>query len=484
MSISIVLYNCTCEQNRVDKSGYISQVATLTGTLREQTDIVSPSINIEYSGFPAVNYAYIAAFSRYYYIDDITSLATDLWRFDMREDVLMSFKGNKNGNSSTGIYGLSAYVDRYEGATDRNLVDTAYPLYGNATRTSYLTTLSGSWMGSNYFMEDPISGAPDYRYLVTFNGNALNSSQAIIKSNLIIGNLLFKHGELQDFMSLLQSQQSLTSNTPSQYIQSIKCFPFSLIPTGYVARYMDVPGIMNTLNLNFDANTATLKYKEVTLSATVTPPSTVNQFKNYLPYTNITLTFAPFGRFALDNSIVFANATSNVTVYLKIRCDVLSGNANLYYGTSSSTANIYLGSANIAIECPLMASSYSLMNQVGGVLSAAGSVAGMMSGNPAAVVGAASGVMNMVSAFDVASATVSSGDTKIIDSQARIDVQFHDIPDTSVPLFGRPYAMTNMLGNLYGYAQIGRVHVEGLTMPALDREIQEIESLLTEGVIL
>ena len=102
----------TCEQIRVDKSGYLTQVAQLTGNLREPSDLINPSITIEYSGLPGTNYAYISGFGRYYFITNITSIATNLWRLDMHEDVLMTFRGNKNGLSSTGLYGLTAYVSR------------------------------------------------------------------------------------------------------------------------------------------------------------------------------------------------------------------------------------------------------------------------------------------------------------------------------------------------------------------------------------
>ena len=112
MSLTLRLYNMTCEQIRVNKTGYLTQVAELTGNLREPSDLINPSITIDYSSLPLANYAYISGFGRYYYITNITSIATNLWRLDMHEDVLMTFPGTKNGLSSTGIYGLRIWVAR------------------------------------------------------------------------------------------------------------------------------------------------------------------------------------------------------------------------------------------------------------------------------------------------------------------------------------------------------------------------------------
>lgn len=475
----------TCEQIRVDKSGYLTQVAQLTGNLREPSDLINPSITIEYTGLPGANYAYISGFGRYYFITNITSIATNLWRLDMHEDVLMTFRGNKNGLSSTGLYGLTAYVSRYEGAeSDRNLIDTTYPLLGNATRRRYQASLSG-WYGSSYFMDETQSGQNAFRYLITFNGNALDANKNILESKLIIGHILTNATGIKGIVASLQDQTVVVGNPTSYYIQSIKCFPCHLNPTNTAVSYMDVPGAFADLPVNpamcFQTNSL---FIEKIFTVSVTPSSTVNQFKNYLPYTNVSVTFAPFGRFALDNSLVFANADAAKTIYFRVACDVLSGNANLYYGTASSAVDIYLGSANIAIDVPLMSSSYSLANMISGTASAAGSVGSMLSGNPATIPGAVNGVLNMASSFDVASSSVSNGSIKIIDNGPRVDVQFHDIPDMAVSLFGRPCALNPKLGTLTGYAEIGRIHIENLASVATKDEVDEIEQLLTSGVIL
>lgn len=120
MAFNIVFYTNSAEPNRVDKTSYLTQSQTLTGTLRESTSIVNPSITIQSSNVPRFNYAYIAQFHRYYFVTGITSVSKDIWQIDMRCDVLMSYK--------TGIGALSAVVGRQENDTNPDLIDSELPV--------------------------------------------------------------------------------------------------------------------------------------------------------------------------------------------------------------------------------------------------------------------------------------------------------------------------------------------------------------------
>lgn len=87
--MDIVLYLNASEPNVVAKA--IATVATLTGSLREASSVTNPIIRIEMGNPVEANYAYISDFNRYYYIDDIVSLRTNLWELHLKVDVLMSF---------------------------------------------------------------------------------------------------------------------------------------------------------------------------------------------------------------------------------------------------------------------------------------------------------------------------------------------------------------------------------------------------------
>lgn len=68
-------------------------VATYTGTLREETSVIDPAFDIETSSdLSQMNYIWINELHRYYYVTNIVSVATNLWRVYCHVDVLMTYK--------------------------------------------------------------------------------------------------------------------------------------------------------------------------------------------------------------------------------------------------------------------------------------------------------------------------------------------------------------------------------------------------------
>lgn len=115
-TITLSLYKQTSEPNRLDKSAYMSLVSTMTGAMRADCDIVNPSITVYDTAVPKYNYAHIPDFGRYYYIDNITSVSRNMWRLDMRADVLMSWRSQ--------IGALKAVVSRQEHKYDIAVADS------------------------------------------------------------------------------------------------------------------------------------------------------------------------------------------------------------------------------------------------------------------------------------------------------------------------------------------------------------------------
>lgn len=88
--MQISLFNNTSERNAINKN-LINEII-ITGTLRDESNIHNPVMIINRPSIIGFNYAYIPDFYRYYYIEDITSVRTGLWRLTLKCDVLMSFK--------------------------------------------------------------------------------------------------------------------------------------------------------------------------------------------------------------------------------------------------------------------------------------------------------------------------------------------------------------------------------------------------------
>lgn len=122
MSFSIQLMNNQEELNKISKNP--AGVMTITGSLREETSIIDPVITIEYSGtLTNVNYMYIAEFHRYYFITQIESVRTGLWRIYAHCDVLKTY--------AQAILGCDCVVARNQNNFNLYLNDAYFKVYSN-----------------------------------------------------------------------------------------------------------------------------------------------------------------------------------------------------------------------------------------------------------------------------------------------------------------------------------------------------------------
>ena len=110
--MNIVLYVNNSEQNKINKS--LSNPATFSGVLKEETSIINPVILMEVDNPYNYNYAFIPEFNRYYFISNITSVNNKMWRISLKVDVLESFKNEILASSAiisdTEITGLDKYM--------------------------------------------------------------------------------------------------------------------------------------------------------------------------------------------------------------------------------------------------------------------------------------------------------------------------------------------------------------------------------------
>lgn len=88
--MDITLYVTGSERHAINKT--LGSALELTGALRGESSVINPSFIIEASNPSQYNYCHIPDFNRYYFITNITSVRTDIWRIDCAVDVLMSFQ--------------------------------------------------------------------------------------------------------------------------------------------------------------------------------------------------------------------------------------------------------------------------------------------------------------------------------------------------------------------------------------------------------
>lgn len=109
------LFTCTAENERVDKTNYLSNRFVMEGSLRSDSSIIDPIIMIE-KGNPArynYNYMYIEEFGRWYYINDIISYRNNLWEIHAHVDVLYTWRAD--------IRNMEGVADKLEGFNEANV---------------------------------------------------------------------------------------------------------------------------------------------------------------------------------------------------------------------------------------------------------------------------------------------------------------------------------------------------------------------------
>lgn len=118
--MNITLYTNSSDNNVVTKT--ISQVASLTGSLRNESGIMSPSILIQ-GTYPTANYCYISDWGRYYFIEEIISVRNNISEIRCRIDTLMTYAQQ--------IRGLTAIIKKQENDYNLYINDGSFMTYAN-----------------------------------------------------------------------------------------------------------------------------------------------------------------------------------------------------------------------------------------------------------------------------------------------------------------------------------------------------------------
>lgn len=137
MSSNIKLYTNAASSETVDKSGSLTQIVDTTCEFKTEIDVLRPVINIELSEtltlsklMTKVNYVYIVAFERYYYVTGIRGLYNDVAELTLEVDPLYSWK--------TAILAQKVIVARTQDVIKYSLYldDAVLKLYNNPNITT------------------------------------------------------------------------------------------------------------------------------------------------------------------------------------------------------------------------------------------------------------------------------------------------------------------------------------------------------------
>ncbi len=90
--MNITFYKTKSEINKLNKT--LSDAIPLTGSIKDNTNIVTPTIKVQYNADLLLrNYCYIPVFNRYYFVNSV-EIDGDILIIVLSCDVLMSFKND------------------------------------------------------------------------------------------------------------------------------------------------------------------------------------------------------------------------------------------------------------------------------------------------------------------------------------------------------------------------------------------------------
>lgn len=88
--MQLTLYKTGSERHALRKE--LTNEVVLSGSLREQSNVINPTFKIRYENPTEFNYLYVTDFGRYYFITEMESVRTNIWLISCSVDVLMSFQ--------------------------------------------------------------------------------------------------------------------------------------------------------------------------------------------------------------------------------------------------------------------------------------------------------------------------------------------------------------------------------------------------------
>lgn len=525
------VYQLTCERNQVDKStlGSLSLLDTIYGILRDGIDVVNPSIIITYGTLPTFNYIYIPSLNRYYFVENVVAVRNNVYQLDLHVDVLYSFK--------TDILLQSGFISRNENTSDGSIVDERRPVTSVYSATLYDVMVKYPTTNEKTnvtFNQNLASSA--YRFvLTTFNNvstltthevnNPAGLSRLDTISSMRVRDICYvfpykqvdtTHWGIEDILFCLGKDDSVAS-----FVESVVAYPFDVVTladhtdfTTFIVgskKYDKTTSEWKDWNASgttpvdaYELQDGALQYLVI---ADFTPTSIYSGSKSYLdyePYSNYEL-YIPFVGWIKVNAIDILN--KRILVYYGV--DISTGFATAYVYNYSEDRVIYSTSCQIGIKIPINTTNAmelekqkqsNTLNMVMGLVSGGISAGiGLVSQNPVALVGGALSIgKTIASNVNANRMLIERANTSFISAgsvnyshinKVLIRNTYHaplGITESEyAKLNGYPVNQYGSLNTFTGYTEIPILHyVPSSQKYIINKEIDEIESLVKDGVIL
>lgn len=471
------------------------------------------------------NYIYIPVLKRYYYVNSVEMMNKTITRLNLQEDVLMSWENL--------IRRQSAFVTRYEGSTEKYIVDVRRPIEDTLTVEYITPTPTGTGSLVNTTLKYDI-GINDYKIAVVsvstkyfHNVNYYEDVKSPTGTNLPKISQTFSQVEYLNFMKAYDFQflegALINQSDLLSYVLSAIILPFD--PTTPFTDSVQYNGFVTNQTFyakddalcddyafhdvgNYPAGVSEVKVATTHagscpyfIVADFTVSANNNDYLDYPPYSNLEIYIAFVGWVSLNASQIL---NKRLIVYYTV--DFKSGMGTAYLYNVTDDKLIWSTNCQVGIKLDLTATNQidntrtkqsNNTNMILSLLTSALAIGvGVATENPVAIAGGA------LSAGKAVASTVTSNMMLFEKSQTNFGTGegvFHAPLDVRIRrsyhkpltitesvfehLYGLPYNNYTALSALSGYVEVGDLHFDLKGEDIYQDEIQEIVQLLKNGVI-
>lgn len=436
MSFKVKLYTFS---KKINSTAQPTGGTELDCLIKSPSSIMNPVIELNTNPM-AYNYAYIADFSRYYFINDIR-FDKGLWICSLNVDVLATYK--------TAIGSTSTYILRAANGQNVYLMDKANYITGELAG-------GGSTMIETHDSVNYNTGV----YVITTSGSSNSNGKTLYQLTpadyKTFISTLMTTADGYNFGDLTQGLINAIVN-PLDYITSVMWFPTAFGTTGTETVKC---GLWNS-GVSADIVSTYTTYKTFTVNLTKHPQaSTYGKYCNLAPFASYMLDMGIAGIINLDTSMLID--ASSITI--NILADPLTGYAKIMGTTFITVGGILTEQElfNIGVQygvpVPITQTTTNLTNFVSDTLSLATDVA------TDDVYGVVADTVSLIGSASKAiiGSTTSKGNCASISGHQqpyRLMTRFFKIAPRDVSNGGKPYCNMATPSSLSGYMQCANAHV-------------------------
>lgn len=489
--------------------------------LKEDCSMEEPVFRIGFSNWdPAYNYIYVPAWSRYYFVIDVTVRIGRIWEVSCRLDAAATYKAD--------IQAARPFV-LYADTTNTEIIDNRLPAKTTATYQTNYATLSQSLMTGQFKIALTVTGiASTTTFLITpqqlkdmLDQNEINNWfnqlwQDVQNQFDAISNA--QPGDEATALSIAQQAQTITTEADmislvaQAQALSAKCGINLLTGIGKTAitaaKEVGKKALISP-NVSDNIRSATLLPWDVVGDGSMTQimlgyyPTGINALPVYNPiqtddvYINIPWQATDWRRNAPYHQIYLylpfvgvveyspADLIGETQLHVYFSVNVVTGGLSYRVATAGSDTTLGMYSASTGVAYPVGCSNINPKDIFSSLAGAAGGIGAAITGNFGG--GAMLALSSLSALKNNSSSTAGGGDGSAsgLDRRLICHSVFHDtnVPPSNLSASqGQPVSSEVTLSILSGYVQTQGASIQGANMT--DAVRQELNTMCDNGIFL